>query len=637
MITLTKATIHKYKCIENTQSFDVEPDITVLVGMNESGKTSILEALAKVNFFEDDETFRFNLTHDYPRKQKKAIDKSGEDPEAVTLHFAISDALADRIASDTGVSFSSRTFSITKTYDNERTWNVHWVSSEKFASAKAKTHGVKKETLLDALSSIIKPNQTDFDAYIKSLNPAVPAEELERLKTLKKYFTNPWNGHPIDGYIVTYYLNSKLPKFMYYDDYYMLPSRVELNNIEASASNDPAEKTAKALLELADIDVSKVIQSDNFEDFIAELEATQAIISDELFNYWSTNKNLEILFQIDKVEETDNRNNTRIVKRVLDIRVKNSRSGVSLPLGNRSKGFNWFFSFLVWFKKIQENKDCTYILLLDEPGLNLHAKAQNDLLRFLNDLSANYQIIYTTHSPFMIESSKLNHVRTVVEKEDGAHISESVQEKDPNTLFPLQAALGYDLAQNLFVSPKNLIVEGIADLVYINLVSGTLLANGRKGLKDGITIVPVGGADKVATFVSLLRGNELDMVCLLDTFVDKSAKQRLENLVAQQIIKDKKIVFYHDILGTSHADIEDLFSATDYITFYNGAFSKKLSANDIDKSKPILPQLEKKGGGKKFNHYSPANFFAKNITSITLSSNTLDNFEKLFEKLNKLF
>ena len=423
---------------------------------------------------------------------------------------------------------------------------------------------------------------------------------------------------------------------MYYDDYYMLPSRVELNNIETSTSNDPAEKTAKALLELADIDISKVIQSDNFEDFIAELEATQAIISEELFKYWSTNKNLEILFQIDKVEETDSRNNTRIVKRVLDIRVKNSRSGVSLPLENRSKGFNWFFSFLVWFKKIQENKDNTYILLLDEPGLNLHAKAQNDLLCFLNDLSVNYQIIYTTHSPFMIESNKLNHVRTVVEKEDGAHISESVQEKDPNTLFPLQAALGYDLAQNLFVSPKNLIVEGIADLVYLNIISA-ILQTSKKGLKNDITIVPVGGADKVATFVSLLRGNELDMVCLLDTFTDPSAKQRLENLVAQHIIKDKKIIFYHDILGTTHADIEDLFSTTEYLMLYNGAFSKALNATDFDKSKPILQQLKKKNSGKDFNHYTPANFFAKNVASISLSKDTLDNFAKLFEKLNKLF
>jgi recombinational DNA repair ATPase RecF len=71
MIKLTKAIVHKYKCIEQSQVITIEPDITVFVGMNESGKTSLLEALAKVNYFEDDKDFKFNMIRDYPRKQKK--------------------------------------------------------------------------------------------------------------------------------------------------------------------------------------------------------------------------------------------------------------------------------------------------------------------------------------------------------------------------------------------------------------------------------------------------------------------------------------------------------------------------------------------------------------------------------------
>ena len=170
----------------------------------------------------------------------------------------------------------------------------------------------------------------------------------------------------------------------------------------------------------------------------------------------------------------------------------------------------------------------------------------------------------------------------------------------------------------------------------VSLISGILQAIGRKGLKNDITIVPVGGADKVATFVSLLRGNELEMVCLLDTFTDQSAKQRLDNLVVQHIIKDKKIIFYHDIIGSTHADIEDLFTTADYLALFNGALNKTITAADIDKSKPLLPQLKRKNGGKDFNHYAPANFFAKNISIVTLSDDTLSNFEKLFTTLNKL-
>lgn len=636
MIRLINVVIHKYKCIEQEQSFNVESNITVLVGMNESGKTSVLEALSKANYFDDDSEFKFNTTHDYPRKQKKAMDKSGIVPEAVTLQYEIDDILKSEIEKDIGVSIKSKQFSITRKYDNSRTWNVSWVDKNTFIQAKCKELGISDQEIISNLCSFT--NTSDFETFIKKNTTEDNAALIDGLKNLKKYFENKnnWDNF-VEQYITFTYIEPNLPQFMYYDDYYMLPSRVALNDIATKTATTSSDKTAKALLELADIDVNKVIKSSDYEEFIAELEATQLIITEELFKYWTTNKNLKILFNIDKVEQTDNRNSTKFVNHVLDIRVQNQRSGVSLPLANRSKGFNWFFSFLVWFMKIQENKDNTYILLLDEPGLNLHAKAQNDLLKFLCDLSENYQIIYTTHSPFMIETENLNQVRTVLEKDDGTHISESVQEKDPNTLFPLQAALGYDLAQNLFVSKKNLLVEGIADLTYLTLISNLLNQEGRENLKDDITIVPVGGADKIATFVSLLRGNELNMVCLLDTFTDQSAQARLNNLVTQNIIKDRKIKFYHDILQRSFADVEDMFSVYDYLNIYNGAFGKNVSSTDINGSTSILQQLKTNNSGKDFNHYSPANYLAKNISTIALSDETKNNFEKLFKEINKLF
>ena len=89
MIKLKEVRIEKYKPIENQQFFEIEDDVTVLVGMNESGKTSILEALAKSNYFEKDENFKYNLNYDYPRRQKKKIDKSGENPTAVELKLSL--------------------------------------------------------------------------------------------------------------------------------------------------------------------------------------------------------------------------------------------------------------------------------------------------------------------------------------------------------------------------------------------------------------------------------------------------------------------------------------------------------------------------------------------------------------------
>lgn len=641
MIKLIKANIVSYKCIEKEQSFDVEDDVTVLVGMNESGKTSILESLAKTNFFEKDEKFVFNMIHDFPRKQKKVVDKSGETPIAVKLDYKMGTDVLEEIYENLGVKLLTDTFSVTYKYDNNQTWLFSGIETIEFMKIKTTLLEFENKDLLNNLQKVSTKSQ--FNRILEEVQKDVDEkiyskEDIDKLNSLKIYFiaNDSWESSPLDEYIVLNYLIPRLPKFMYYDDYYSLPSRVSLTKLEENPS-EPSKKTAKALLELADVDIDTLTKSDNFEEFIAELEATEATISEELFKYWTTNNNLKIQFRINKKEEIDNYSNSRIVERILDIRVQNQRTGVSLPLENRSKGFNWFFSFLVWFMKIQEDRNSTYILLLDEPGLNLHAKAQNDLLKFLSDLSKDYQIIFTTHSPFMIETDKLNKVRTVFEKKDGTTISDSVQEKDSNTLFPLQAALGYDLAQNLFVSSKNLLVEGIADLIYISILSAVLEDKGKKGLNEDITIVPVGGADKVATFISLMRGNNLKMVCLLDTFTEPSAKRRLENMVVKNIIKKNKILFYHDILERDFADVEDLFDISDYIYLYNNEFNKNYEEKNFNSNSSILSQLKDKNEGKDFNHYRPANFLAKNVSNISLSKKTLENFEKLFEMLNTKF
>ena len=301
----------------------------------------------------------------------------------------------------------------------------------------------------------------------------------------------------------------------------------------------------------------------------------------------------------------------------------------------------WFFSFLVWFSKIQGDNKSKYILLLDEPGLSLHATAQNDLLRFIDEkLAPNYQVFYTTHSPFMIDSQKLNEVRTVYDSQDpkkGSIVSDAIEEKDSDTLFPLQAALGYTIAQNLYISPRNLLVEGVSDLVYLTHFSSILKTENREGLEDNITIVPVGGADKIATFISLMRGNQLDTVCLLDTFTNQQAKARLSKMVEEKIITENKILFYSNAIKKDFADIEDLFTKEEYLNLYNNAFRKEIKLSDLDKNKPIMNQLKRLNDNKAFNHYSPANYLVKNSSSITFCPSTLTKFETLFREINSLF
>lgn len=438
---LKDVTIHKYKCVETEQFFLVEDDISILVGMNESGKTSILEALAKSNYFQKDNKFTFNTTHDYPRKEKKRLDKSGEDPKALTCTYSIDEDLLSQIKADIGEGvFTQKIMSISHKFSNTTTYNDIKCDTQKFIEGKTVKLGISSKTLNDKL--VLVKDSKGLETLIAEYKDEAITNGLT---TLKKYFENKWAWATtsIGEYIARVHLKPSLPKFLYYDEYYSLPSRISIEKLQSEDLENEEQKTARALFELADINVDELIKAENYEDFIAELEATQAIITNELFKYWSSNTNLEIIFSIDKVEKEIERNfrnqygnnetikDVKIVEHVLEIRVKNRRTGVSLPLRNRSKGFNWFFSFLVWFKKIQEDNSNNYILLLDEPGLNLHASAQDNLLRFLKDLSVDYQIIYTTHSPFMIESDNLTKVRTVFETENGSIVSDSYTGKRP--------------------------------------------------------------------------------------------------------------------------------------------------------------------------------------------------------------
>lgn len=154
MIKLVNAIIEKYKPIENTQSFVIEDDVTVLVGMNESGKTSILEALAKSNYFEKDESFKYNLNYDYPRRQKKRIEKSGENPVAIKLTYEIDSELVNLIKEDIGLAPSKITFSITYKYDNTNTWSISWFNTSEFMKKKVNSLKFVNKELTDKLKLV---------------------------------------------------------------------------------------------------------------------------------------------------------------------------------------------------------------------------------------------------------------------------------------------------------------------------------------------------------------------------------------------------------------------------------------------------------------------------------------------------
>lgn len=639
MIKLKRVVINKYKSIQKTQTINIDTAITTIVGMNESGKTSFLSALAKTNYFTADKDFEFDIIEDYPRRELIDFQSSDEDCEIVKCDYEISSVLLKLIEDEIGKGvFVVKEFSHSHYYKTKvTTFSGISVNQNKFLELKVLDYTLTDETK----ETIIKCNSLNEIATITGIEEDLDLEVFKAyIKKIIDGGINPAWVNPLESYIVNKYIKAKMPKFWYFDDYYPLRGKININKLINEPPASERDKTSKALFELARIKPEEILNSTekDYEKYIALLEASSNKITDEIFKYWSTNKNLDIEF---KIQNTTNVQG--LPEKTLDIRVKNQRHKITLPLDRRSKGFNWFFSFIIWFSKIQADKSSDYILLLDEPGLNLHASAQADLLHFIEDLSKKYQIIYTTHSPFMVESNHLDRVRTCLETEDGTIISDSIQEKDPNTLFPLQAALGYDIAQNLFVSKNNLLVEGPADLIYLTVLSNILETEKRTFLNDNITIVPVGGLDKVSTFISLLRGSKLNVACLLDTFTDQKGKKKVDDLIMYKIIKGKNIRFFNEFAnnGKTTADIEDLFTKEEYLKLFNSAFDQEFSVNlsELDLTiDTILKQINKVINKDRFNHYRPANKLNQiGADKNYFSLKTLDNFEKIFTEINKLF
>ena len=394
--------------------------------------------------------------------------------------------------------------------------------------------------------------------------------------------------------------------------------------------------TVKSLLKLANANI-ETLRSSDFEEMTTEIESVSANLSEQVFEYWHQNDSLSVSAVINPVAITDEHGTQRIEKR-LSLRIRDdSRKSYSCSFEDRSTGFKWFFSFFAAFGCYSDQKR-TAIVLLDEPALSLHGKAQADFLSFINDRLAPYvQVIYTTHSPFMVETNKSHRIRLVEDRggEVGVSISDQslAVEASSDTVFPLQAALGYDIAQSMFIGNKNLLIEGVSDYIYLTVMDSILEAKNKTHLNRGIRLMPAGSASNIPTFLALL-GKALPVSVLMDSTPNEM--QKIDECLKQRIINKNRLVLVGDIIGKKNADIEDLFHVEDYLTLYNGAFETSVHESDLSRDERIVKRIEKATHVTRFDHFAPAEYLMKESASISqsLKKETLNNFELLFKKIN---
>lgn len=640
---LRSVRIKNYKCIEDTGVFRLDK-VTCLVGKNESGKSAILEALYKLNPVVADEG-DYDVI-EYPRRRWSLYrEKRETDPDIVLetvweLDDSDQEILTEKFGNK---ALSTKEVTITKGYDNTLNWEISY-NEGNILKYVLENSGLYKEEV-DALKEI--STIEELIAYLEGKSNRSERENLF-LENLIKTFPKKtvFSG-------VKNILQNRLPKFVYFPNYERMRGRVALHDLVNRKNQnklDLSDRIFLALLDLAGTSIDEINKIGTLEHLYAELEAVSNRITETIFHYWSQNRHLEVEFRLDQGRPEDPPPFNQGF--IFQTRIRNSRHRVTVNFEERSTGFIWFFSFLVWFSQLQKYYGKNLLLLLDEPGLSLHGRAQQDLLRYFREqLAPYYQVIYTTHSPFMIDPEALLSVRIVEDVVTssgevlGTKVREDVFATESETVFPLQAALGYDITQTLFVGKNVLLVEGPSDFLYLKWFSSELQHQNREGLDRRWVITPSGGIDKIASFVALFGGNEINIAVITD--FRSGLKGKIKSLT--ELYRLIGVFTVNSYLGQAEADIEDLLGREFYFALVNRCYNLSdeytLNPKKEPKNLRVVKEVEEHfrtlpPDFPEFDHYTPAAYLVENGKDLRNElpglNCALDRFEQLFKDLNKL-
>lgn len=290
--------------------------------------------------------------------------------------------------------------------------------------------------------------------------------------------------------------------------------------------------------------------------------------------------------------------------------------GVFLDYSERSNGLKWYVNIFIQLLFNSRSKLSNNIILLDEPGVFLHPLAQKELTKLFNDLSTmGNQLIYSTHSPFMINYNEFYNIRAVEKDNNGFSIIYNKITEFPResknkseTITPLINAMGYNIS--LAIGPnysnKNIIVEGITDYFYINSYIM------QKKLKKEYNIISSVGADNIPAIASILYGWGCDFVIILD-----------------QDSKGRSV--YDKIKDTQQPYLDKVIFADTNEYNKNIKFEIEDNFNEIDKNNLGLNLSEYKDN--KYYYAMTCYELVKNNEYI-LNNTTIKNFDKIFKKIN---
>ncbi len=577
-------------------------NITILAGQNESGKSTILKAL---NDFEkgdfDTDSIPFSIE---------------ENPiQYVSCKYKIDD----------GDNFSEALFSIVKEKYLQQIGEVEKIFDEskikrikEFTISRVK-EGKNLQTSIDTSSFNIFRDSI-LEKPITTTGSKEP-QKNEITSTGEKYI----NISDENNSEIANIFKKTTPKFVFFDDFCdLLPDKIFISALKAKKEDAKGYKAVKNLEKILNTDfVTKDTEADSIRRTKEEKE----------------NDSLSVNFQEDWAQRIYGENKV-IVKYDFQKRIGEGENGSyinfyietkksqPLPPRMRSKGLIWFLS--LWLElKAQDIEHNGLILLLDEPDQHLHVKAQKDILKLIEKLANRKrnkkcdQVIYATHSPYLIEVDHLYRIKLIINTEKQGTLIEDITtskidtENRKDALQPIADAIGINASEFSSLCEKNVILEGLSDFYYFSGMKKMLGRNGDYRFIPGI------GIRQINNLISLSIGYGFEWIAIIDDDPKeggKDSKKKFdeikdfvfdgnENKTKEKVYVLEKIcgienMFTHEDLKLIDPNVVNNDDKSKEVghkrkVLFAQLFFKKVDSNEIDLNN--LSETSKENFSKAFN------------------------------------
>ena len=628
--------INNYKSIGTVKNtLLLEDDVTALIGKNDSGKSNVLEILGGISFshYILDEFYKFNNKIDN-EETSLIVELKFTQKESVFLKEY------KNIEDDYTYFYFSQNKEIEFKGGYSRLFNEDMELIKSISYIKNELISYLEENYYDSMDKEFFNEVISYVNSMKSINSIIWIKYKKILNKLL-YILNSYDDEYIclsedEEFDKEKQKNSNTENLMYDEKRYALIRHLEIvkskirkkyallprfyhRKVEEELQSEYQLEEAKKQIKDRKGALYKFLLASEIstQEFLLSMENDDENQLKICRNKIKEKVKYNIQKKFNKFYEEENVQIKVLFKNdLIKILVKTNENTTNIS--ERSNGLRWYLNLFIDILA-NDIKDTNVIFLLDEPGVYLHVNAQRELLRLFYDLCKNdNQVVYSTHSPYMIDSNNIINIRAI-EKDERGHTNiyntaydnkfNSVSKRE--TLSPLIQAIGADLRFNIGPQAEklNIVTEGITDYMYYT----AMLYYFNIPEEKMPYIIPAVGAGNVNVIVSVLIGWGCDFKVILD--YDKAGFVECEKLVDNLNLEINKDIFFVNCKATYDNKDKEVYK---YSQFVESLIS------DEDKSKFSISYLDNKTMAAK-------EFYDKvKCKSVHLSDETVNNFKKLF-------